>query len=84
MIEFNATVLLYLFLALVGVQLIIVLIHLFHSVRYGRFDPLAMISGGIFMIGVVAILWFSVLFLREVDWASRFTLALPSIQLPGL
>lgn len=68
-----------LFLALV----IMAIVHLYHAWRFGEHTPLAAITSGLFLSGIIALVIVTLGVLREVDWSQSFELTLPSTSIPG-
>ncbi|GEM_PF-3058234 len=67
------------FLALV----IMAVVHLFHAWRFGEHTPLAAITSGLFLGGIIALVVVTYGVLREVDWGQTFDITLPSTSIPG-
>lgn len=81
MIQFSAILLLYVYLGLMIILLIISLGHIFHAIRFGGLTPLSIFTSGLFIAGILVILWASNTFLAQVDWSGAFRIDVPSFRL---
>lgn len=80
MIEIGGRLIFSLYLIIGGGLLLMSLTHIYHAIRFGGKDPVAIASAGIFIAGIVVIIWASLSLLSTVDWSTTFTIALPSVH----
>lgn len=80
MIQFSAILVLYIYLGMMAVLLIVSLGHIFHALRFGGLNPLSIFTSGLFIAGLVVILWVSNSLLLHIDWGGVFQINLPSAQ----
>ena len=82
MIEFPAIWLRYIFFILGGLLVLIALLQLQNSLRYGSRMPLNLFVSVLFVAGVAAIIGYSFTMTSSVDWTQSYSLSLPSISWP--
>lgn len=78
MIEFPAIWIWYGYLAANALLLFIALSQIINSMRHGSRMPLNIFISGIFVLGIAAMMVVTLSLLNSVDWASSFSLDLPS------
>src|SRR5258705_13031346 len=81
MITLSGQILVVVFSLLAGAMLLFSLAHLYHALRFGSRDPLMMTTTGIFIAGIVALLFISISLLVQVNWSSNVNVTSPSVHL---
>lgn len=80
MIEFPAAWLQIFFFVLGGLLIALSLLYLQNAFRHGGSSAANVLTSGIFIAGIVVILWGTFGLLADVDWRSAFTLQLPNVH----
>ncbi len=80
MIEFPAAWLQVIFFALGGLLVLFSLLYLQNAFRHGGSSAANVLTSGVFIAGIVVILWTVFGLLGKVDWQGTLTLQLPNIH----
>lgn len=81
MITLDGHILLYVFLLIFAGGLLFSLSHLYHAIRFGGHDPLAVATTGVFITGLTIIILLSFQFLSNIDWSIPFDLSVPAFNI---
>lgn len=70
----------------IGLAVIIVFafLHLYHAFRFSQPNAAAAISSGLFVAGLIALLWTTYSYLSALSWSTTFELRLPWPTIPFL
>lgn len=79
---FSILWMLLLYLVLILFVLLVVAIQAFHILRYGGFDRRNHVVLIVCIVGILAVLVGSAVYLSTVDWSQTITVTLPSLSLP--
>ena len=80
MIQFPANLLLYVYLGIMGILLVISFVNIFYSLRFTGMNAMSIFTTGLFIAGVLVIVWASDQMLLHVDWSGFFHINLPSVR----
>lgn len=81
MMQFPGVWLEILFFVLTGLLLVLALFFLQNAFRHGGSSTANIVSSGIFVAGVVVILWYGLSLLSNMHWQSTFSIQLPTVHL---
>ncbi|MBI3573079.1 MAG: hypothetical protein HY092_02670 [Candidatus Kerfeldbacteria bacterium] len=68
------------FLTITGLLLILALAQLYHAFRFSKPTHMTIVTSGIFIAGIVAILFSAVILFHGVHWSGTFEVQTPAIQ----
>lgn len=78
--SFPAALLLIVFAIIFLILTIMAIVHIFHAVRFGGRTHLAIVSSGIFLIGIGVIVLATLAMLVPVDWTQTYDVTVPSFN----
>lgn len=67
-------------LILGGALVLLSFSHLYHAIRFGGRDPLAIATTGVFIAGIIAIIWMTLSLTSTVNWSRSFDIGAPNIH----
>ncbi len=68
------------FLTIIGSLLLLALAQLYHAFRFSKPTHMTVVTSGIFIAGIAAILFSAFILFHGVNWSSTFEVQTPAIQ----